>query len=135
MKLDENHHKKLYSRVVAHQKISPGEKVSYDGSYQASTEENIAVIPFGYYEGLPRRLSNQAIFYCEKERLLVAGKICMNSSCLASGVRRLPLGAEVQLISANSAQSNSLVNLAAQAEMIEYEFLVGLKANIRRIIV
>ncbi len=125
----------LYSRVVAQQKVSPGEKVSYNGSYLASAEENIAVIPFGYYEGLPRRLSDQAIFYCEKERLLVAGKICMNSSCLASGVRRLPLGAEVQLISANSAQSNSLVNLAAQAEMIEYEFLTGLKANIRRIIV
>ncbi|NCU42981.1 alanine racemase [Candidatus Falkowbacteria bacterium] len=125
----------LYSRVVAQQKVYPGEKVSYSGSYLVTAEENIAVIPFGYYEGLPRRLSGQAIFYCDKERLLVAGKICMNSSCLVTGVKSLPLGTEVQLISANSLQSNSLINLAAQAEMIEYEFLTGLKANIRRIIV
>lgn len=125
----------LYSRVVAQQKVYPGEKVSYSGSYLVTAEENIAVIPFGYYEGLPHRLSGQAIFYCDKERLLVAGKICMNSSCLVTGVKSLPLGTEVQLISANSLQSNSLINLAAQAEMIEYEFLTGLKANIRRIIV
>jgi len=125
----------LYSRVVARQAVSAGEKVSYSGSYQAQGEENIAVIPFGYYEGLPRRLSSQAVFYCEEEKLVIAGNICMNSTCLRSGSRSLPLGTEIQLISANPKQSNSLSNLAAQAEMIEYELLCGLKANIRRVII
>ena len=125
----------LYSHVVARQAVSAGEKVSYSGSYQAQGEENIVVVPFGYYEGLPRRLSGQAVFYCEEEKLVVAGNICMNSTCLSSGSRSLPLGTEIQLISANPKQSNSLSNLAAQAEMIEYELLCGLKANIRRVIV
>ncbi|MGI5827315.1 MAG: alanine racemase [Patescibacteria group bacterium] len=125
----------LYSHVVARQAVSAGEKVSYSGSYQAQGEENIAVVPFGYYEGLPRRLSGQAVFYCKEEKLVVAGNICMNSTCLSSGSRSLPLGTEIQLISANPKQSNSLSNLAAQAEMIEYELLCGLKANIRRVII
>lgn len=125
----------LYSKVIAKQTVSAGEKVSYNSSYLVKTEENIVVVPFGYYEGLPRRLSNQAMFYCEKGQLIIAGDVCMNSTCLSSGTRELPLGTEIQLISANPSQSNSVDKLAAQAGMIKYEFLTDLKANIRRVIV
>lgn len=131
---------RLLSTVVAVQKIQPGEAVSYNATYRAQHDTNIAVIPFGYYEGLDRRLSNLADFYLIKDKekipLKLAGKVCMNLSCLdAGGEASVAPGDTVVLISADKGDSNSLENLAKLQGTIPYEILVKFQANIRRNIV
>ncbi len=131
---------RLISTVVSVQNIKQGEIVSYNAGYQASQDTQIAVIPFGYCEGLDRRLSNQADFqllsFGQKRRVHLAGRVCMNLCCLDAG-REAPAapGDEVELISPNREDFNSLENLAKQQGSIPYELLVKLQANIRRIIV
>jgi alanine racemase len=127
---------RLTSTVVACQDLKAGETVSYNETYHATGSERIAVIPFGYYEGLDRNLSNKAslIFLNGLKRipLRVAGRICMNLTCLAAGATKIQLGDKIEIISLNNSDINSLNNLSVISGRTIYELLVRWQANIRR---
>jgi len=130
---------RLVSTVVSLQKIQAGETVSYNAAYKAEREEHIAVIPFGYYEGLDRRLSNKAIFQLlhdnNKVEVKLAGRVCMNLTCVRLDREEVvSIGDRVVLVSDNKDDINSLGNLAKIQGTIVYELLVKFQANIRRII-
>lgn len=128
----------VYSHIVSTQELKRGESVSYNETYTASTDTAIAVIPFGYFEGLDRRLSNKAEFLVEASGgdffAPIAGQVCMNLTCLEVS-RPVKVGSVVKIISDNADDKNSVANIAKLMSTIEYEFLVKLQANIRRKIV
>ncbi|MCF7860258.1 alanine racemase [Patescibacteria group bacterium] len=130
---------RLLSTVVSLQDLQAGEAVSYNATYRTEREEQIAVIPFGYYEGLDRRLSNKASFQLlhegKKIEVKLRGRVCMNLTCL--GLEReetASIGDRVVLVSNNKDDVNSLQNLASIQGSIVYELLVKFQANIRKII-
>jgi len=130
----------VISTIVSLQSLESGEAVSYNASYQVSKYTKIAVIPFGYYEGLDRRLSNLANFQLIHDDSIVkvklAGRVCMNLSCLDIGeLGNVKIGDEVILVSPKRQDFNSLESLAELQGSIPYELLVKFQANIRRIIV
>lgn len=127
---------RVLTRIVSLQELSPGESVSYNETYLAAAKTMIAALPFGYYEGLDRSLSNRASFglitpagkaYCRS-----AGQICMNISSIELGLNKPNIGDTVELISPDPSAPNSLQNLADLAGASTYELLVRLQANIRR---
>jgi alanine racemase len=130
---------KLSSTIVSIQNINIGDKVSYNGTYQASNTGRTAVIPFGYYEGLARSLSNTASLIWEAEgkrlELKIAGRVCMNLCCLEINDLNVKIGDRVEVVSWNRADINSLENLAKISGRITYELLVGFQSNIRKIII
>lgn len=130
---------RLSSTVVSIQDLDAGDKVSYNGIYQAGSKGKVAVIPFGYYEGLDRGLSNMASLVWEeagkRHYLKIAGKICMNLCCLEINDLNVKIGDRIEIVSWNKEDLNSLENLAKISGRITYELLVRFQANIRRIIV
>lgn len=126
----------LTSTIISLQDLKVGETVSYNGIYVAEHKTKIAVIPFGYYEGLPRKLSNLATFMLKKDEnkspVKIAGNICMNLTCLDLGNLAGEIGDKIEIITNAKDRPNSLDNLTILSEGIIYEFLVGLQANIRR---
>ncbi|MDD2680885.1 MAG: alanine racemase [Patescibacteria group bacterium] len=130
---------RLISTVVSLQTLVSQEVVSYNATYTANQETQIAVIPFGYYEGLDRRLSNQANFQIihnsKNIQAKLAGRVCMNLTCLEVGREEaIAIGDEVILFSDNKEATNSLANLAKLQGTIVYELLVKIQSNIRRVI-
>ncbi|MFZ4648660.1 MAG: alanine racemase [Patescibacteria group bacterium] len=130
---------RVSSQVVSLQNIESGEEVSYNGTYHAENKEKIAVIPFGYHEGLPRNLSNKFQFKVTSSPrsfwAASAGRICMNLSCLQIGEEKIQIGNSVEIISWDKSARNSLENLSRSANIIPYEFLVRLDSKIRREVV
>lgn len=128
---------RLVSRVVSLQDVRAGESVSYNQSYQAQSDMKVAVIPFGYYEGLDRSLSNKICFTYKDRPIPLLGNVCMNLSCVdVSQVREeIKLGSEITLISSNKQAPNSIYSLAKSQKALVYEVLVRLQANIRRNII
>lgn len=128
-----------FSHVVSIQNLKFGESVSYNEDYRATAPGRVAIIPFGYFEGLDRRLSNRAKFLLKSEEEdfwgQIAGKVCMNLSCLDIKNRSVKVGDIVQVISAENSDPNSIINLAALMGTIPYEFLVKIQPNVRREIV
>lgn len=129
----------LYSKIINLEEISTGQTVSYNEDFKADKELTIGLMPFGYYEGLDRRLSNQAkvLILSGKNSFFapVAGRICMNLTCLNLGENKANIGDKVQIISSDILAKNSLSSLAIKANTIIYDLLVGLEANIRREVV
>ena len=130
---------KVISKVVSVQKLMPNEPVSYNETYRAAKEMNIAVVPFGYFEGLDRRLSNKAEFYISSLNSSfwapVAGKVCMNLTCLDADGHNVQKGDTVTIVSDEKGDRNSVLSLAKLMNTIPYEFLVRLQPSIRREII
>lgn len=126
----------IFSHVISLQDLEAGESVSYNEDYRVSRSTRIAVIPFGYFEGLDRRLSNKAQFLVQSSEKSfwsrVAGRVCMNLSCLDIGEREVRIGDLVQIVSSQKKDPNSVVNLSLAMSTIPYEFLVKLQPSIRR---
>lgn len=129
---------RLKSTIVAVHKALIGEKVSYGNSLKLEENSNIAVIPCGYFEGLDRRFSNCAKFlHRSKEDVFwvkIAGKICMNLSCLNFKNREVRVGDRVEIISEIKNMENSLQKLSEKIGILNYEMLVNLNSNIKRIV-
>jgi alanine racemase len=130
---------KVITKIVSVQKLAVNETASYNESFRALQETNIAVIPFGYFEGLDRRLSNKAkLFVAGINSSIwapIAGKVCMNLTCLNVGQNDIQKGDTVTVISDNREDQNSVSSLVRIMNTIPYEFLVRLNQNIRREII
>lgn len=131
----------VFSQIISLQNVKKGEIVSYNEAYTAEKDTLIGIVPFGYYEGLDRRFSNQAQFLINNENepffVKIAGRVCMNITCLDLGNNKagVEVGDEVKIISKNSDDLNSIDNLADLADTINYEILVKFQANIRKTII
>ncbi|MFA4942710.1 MAG: alanine racemase [Patescibacteria group bacterium] len=126
---------RVVSTIIARQALKRGDKVSYNGRYEAQGDTQIALVPFGYYEGLDRRLSNEAQFlvHGKKDFLAkVAGTISMNLVCLDAGDYQFKIGDRVELVSPDNNSVNSIKNLSNISRTIPYEQLVRLQGNIHR---
>ncbi|MDR0283146.1 MAG: hypothetical protein LBI53_07895 [Candidatus Peribacteria bacterium] len=100
-------------------------------------EENqvlIATIPFGYAEGFPRCLREKLSYRWKKRKSAQVGSICMNLS-MCKGDANMKIGDKIVLIEQDKDSPLSVQHISAQAEMIPYEFLVGLDKGIRREVV
>lgn len=129
----------VFSKIVSISDLSAGDSVSYNETYRASQNERIAVIPFGYFEGLDRRLSNRGIFSLtdksgQSRQVKIAGRVCMNLTCL-SVPQDTKVGTIVKLIAADPQAPNSVEALADIIGTIPYEVLARLQTNIRREII
>lgn len=128
---------RLISKIVAICDVLPGEIVSYGRDYVIANKTRLALIPFGYYEGLDRRLSAMNLgFRVKGQEVAIAGKVSMNLTVLdIFNNQDINIGDEVELVSLDSSAKNSVNNIAAAMGTIPYEFLVKLQANIRRLII
>jgi len=126
----------IFSHIISIQNLQPGETVSYNETYQINKPTRVVIIPFGYFEGLSRRLSNKAEFLVQSDSgdfwAPVAGNVCMNLTCLDVGQRMVRVGDVVKVVSADVRDPNSIFGLAELMGVIPYEFLVKIQANIRR---
>jgi len=128
---------KVYSKIVSLQEVEAGESISYGTDYIVAAKTRTAVIPFGYFEGLDRRLSVADLkFTIKGQPAKIAGRVSMNLTVLdIHNNPQIALDDEVELVSLDREASNSVENLARAMGTIPYEFLVKLQGNIRRVIV
>lgn len=66
------------SKIIQIKKVLKGEGISYDYSYIAPKDMYIGVIPCGYYDGIPRKLSNKGYVTVNNKTCKIIGKICMD---------------------------------------------------------
>jgi alanine racemase len=127
----------FWAKIVNLKKVKAGEKIGYNFSFTAPKDMTIAVIPCGYYEGVPRALSNKGYFYFKDVPLPILGRVSMNLSVVdVSNVEKsLNLEDEVEVYSNNPAKKNSIDNVAKICNTIPYEVLARLAPTIRRVIV
>jgi alanine racemase len=122
------------TRLIQVKRIKAGEYVGYGCNFQARQAMTVGVIPVGYYEGLPRSLSNLGFALIKGAVVPMVGKVCMNMSMLDISRRpRAKVGDEVVLIGRSQNKEISATDMADWANTINYEIVTRLPEHIERI--
>lgn len=126
----------VWSTVVGVRTLAAGESVGYGCTFTADRAMRVGVIPFGYYEGLPRALSNKGVLRVNGVSCPIVGRVCMNYTMIdVSNVVDPKIGDAVQVVSSDPSACNSMAALAKAADTIPYELLVRLAESVRRVVV
>lgn len=129
----------LKSQIVHFQNLKRGEIVSYGGTFRASKEMKIAVLPVGYGDGYLRCLSNKASVVVREEVCPVVGRVCMDYLMISleehTQKDQLLIGESVLLFGETNLGAQSAVRvetLAYHANTIGYEVLTNINSRIPR---
>ena len=126
---------KLASTITKILEIDSGESVGYGCTFVADQKSRIGVLPLGYYEGIPRVLSNVGKVKFNDTYLSIAGRVCMNHTMIDITNSDAKSGDEVTIISNYSKDELSLANICSDNGLFSYGLLVNLNQNIRRTII
>lgn len=122
---------KLFSPIVQLKILKKGEKLGYNGTYEAICDTKIATLPLGYADGIPRSLSNKGVFYIEGYPAKIVGRVSMDY--INIDVSNVPekflfLGKMVEILGDN--QTPDI--LAEQIDTVGYEILTCLGKRYER---
>ncbi len=125
----------LESKVAQIRDVSVGQAVSYGSIWRAERPSRIAVIPVGYADGYPRRLTGKAEALVHGHRCPVVGVISMDMvlvdvTSLSDDAR---VGDAVVLLGSQGELSISTAELAERAGLNEYEVTCGISRRVPRI--
>jgi alanine racemase len=110
--------------------IPKGSYVGYGCTVKVEKDTKIAVIPFGYYEGLPRVISfsSSAYVLIKGQRCPFLGRISMNMSVVnVSHVSDVKHGDDVTVLGRDGLEHISVDDLASWGDTISYEILTGFR--------
>ena len=122
----------LTSTIIKVLDLKRGEKISYNGTYTTVRPTRIGVLPIGYYEWVPRELSNLGFASAQGHILPIRGRVCMNHTMIDLSNTNLNVGTKVTLISADPAAINSIKNIAKNNKLFSYNLLTRLAESVRR---
>lgn len=107
--------------------VSPGDRVSYGGTWTATRSSTLALLAIGYADGVPRALSGRIAARHGERHLPSVGRICMDQMLvdLGTSTHGLVPGDEVTLFT-------SAEEWAEPLGTIGYEVVSGLRGRIVR---
>ena len=131
------------THVVYVKKVAAGTPLSYGSTYKTKKGTNIATLPVGYADGLPRALSNKGEVLIRGRRYPIVGRICMDLTLvdLGDGTRLrkgfggqgCETGDEVTLIGSQDNENISTDDVAKLADTISYEVICGIGKRVPRV--
>ncbi len=115
--------------------LKPGDRVSYNGIFEAKKNMTVGVLPMGYYEGIPRALSNVGLVKYKDQYLKIVGRVCMNHVIVDLENLSIDIGEKIEFISSNITDKNSVENICKANNLFNYSLVTGLSESTRRRIV
>ncbi|MEE0784950.1 MAG: alanine racemase C-terminal domain-containing protein, partial [Oscillospiraceae bacterium] len=102
-------------------------------TYCTPAPRRVAVLPIGYADGLPRRLSNRVSFLVGGKQAPVIGRICMDM-CMVDVSEAGPVGVGDEVVVFGPVPgANRCDDLAAQLDTISYELTCDINKRMTRL--
>jgi alanine racemase len=111
------------ARLVQIREIDAGERVGYGDTWVAERRSRIGVVPLGYADGYPWRLSNRARAWIDGTFVPVVGAVNMDLVTLDLTDTEAAVGSTVTLLAGRAAGGPTLIELAERAGTTPYEIL------------
>ena len=123
----------VHSRILGIRELPAGARVSYGHRDVLTRASRLGIVPVGYADGYPRRMSGQAQVLVRGHRCRVVGNITMDVSMI--DVTDLPdarEGERVTLLGSQGRERLSVYELAGWADVIPYEITCGISKRVPR---
>jgi alanine racemase len=120
------------SRVAQVKTVPAGHGVSYNFLHRTKSETNLALIPIGYAEGLPRAASGKAEVSIGGKRYPILSQVAMDQFVLDVGNDPIQTDDEVILFGDAALGVPSADDLAAACGTINYEIVTRMGGRFKR---
>ncbi|MDX1973262.1 MAG: alanine racemase [Candidatus Sumerlaeia bacterium] len=123
----------LRSAITSVHHHPAGSAISYGRTFVFQEPGTTGILPIGYGDGLPRRLSNRGQVILRGRRIPMIGRVCMDQTMVnITGVSPLPEGEEVVLFGIQGEERILLEEFATWAGTIPYEITCQIGRRIPR---
>ncbi|GAA1552894.1 alanine racemase [Actinomadura kijaniata] len=123
----------LVSDVAACKRVPAGSGVSYGHTYHTGADTNLAVVPAGYGDGVPRHGSNLLEVLAGGRRHRIAGRVCMDQFMIDIGDATLAVGDEVVLFGPGERGEPTAQEWADVLGTISYEIVTRIGSRVPRV--
>jgi len=114
--------------------VSKGKRVGYDLTHEAARDSRLAIIPVGYWHGLPRNLSNVGTVLVGGTRAPIVGRVSMDMTIIdVTDIPSVKQGDEAVIIGTQGKETLSAEEVAEAAGTINYEIVTRINPLIPRI--
>jgi alanine racemase len=121
------------ARVVQVKRVAAGEGVSYGYLYRTTATTNLALVPVGYAEGLPRVATGRAQVWANGKLFPVSSRIAMDQFVLDVGDSVVAPGDTVVLFGDPAKGYPSADQLAEASNTINYEIVTRMGGRFQRV--
>jgi alanine racemase len=123
----------LRTYVAAVKPISPGQSTGYGRHFVATEPSNIATLPIGYGDGLPRALVNNCDVLIEGRRYPLVGMVSMDNITVDVGAETVVRAGDGSvLIGTDGDERQTVEEIARRVGTIDYELLCGISRRVPR---
>ena len=128
---------KLLAPIVKIIKLSDFTKVGYAITYEGELDEQIAILPIGYGDGIFRKMGNHGYVYIGDNPYKIVGRVNMDALSVSLGDNQysVKVGDQAELISNLPNRKNSVKNIAKFLDTIEYEIITSINKRVMRRII
>ena len=123
---------RVVAKVVNLKRVLPGQGVSYGYRYRTDKETTLALVPFGYSEGMPRIAQGAKVLIAGKQ-FEISGRVAMDQFVVDVGDHQVELGAEVVIFGDPKNSEPSADELGASAGTINYEIVTRIGGRAKRV--
>ena len=116
--------------TISQVRIIENEIIGYQGMFKSDKKMKIGIIPFGYADGLDRKLGNSnGSLYVDGFRCEILGEISMDSCVINLNNTTAKRGDRVEIFG----DTNNIHSICEKAKSIPYEFLSKINRRIKRV--
>ena len=120
----------LKSKFISLKEIEKGEKVGYEGTWQAKKKTKIGILPIGYGDGYPINLSNCGKVLINGNLAPVIGRVSMDMVVIdLTNIRKISYKDEVILWG----KGHEVDTVAKYANNSAYSLLTGLTKRVKKV--
>lgn len=123
---------RLESQLALVKDAPAGQGVSYGHTYTTRSDTQLAVVPLGYGDGIPRHASNAAEIQLGGHRYRIAGRVCMDQLVLDIGGAQAAAGDRVVLFGPGDDGEPTAQDWAEAVGTINYEIVTRVGARVPR---
>ena len=124
----------LHTTIAQLRTIPRGGTVSYNGTFVATRQTRIAVLPIGYADGYSRQLSHRGSVLIRGRRASIVGLVCMDMIMVdVTDIAQLQVGETATLIGQQGGESIWADEVAGWIDTIPYEVLCGIGSRVPRL--
>ena len=124
---------RLTAQVALVKRVAAGQGVSYGHRYHTSAETQLALVPLGYADGIPRHATNVGPVQINGKRFAVSGTVCMDQVVIDIGEHQVSVGDTAVLFGPGDDGEPTADDWAEAIGTINYEIVTRIGGRVPRV--